>query len=585
MNFLNIKRKFWSILFPVSVLITACQIFIPNPGSVADHTPPILTLDSVTNGQEVGSPYTLQGIVSDAGSGVYEVRVSIDSGVFKPVSISNGIWYTNISISNYGVVTNKVYAEDNDGNVSVTNLVWVSRTPTPSVIFTSPINNSTVTESNIIVNGTSSMDLPYHIVKVQVSINGGTWSNVQGTLNWSNSFTLISGTNNFYARAISDNDKTNVSAPLKIIYKPLPTVNITSPADQTITNATSILVSGTSWVTLPQIISKVQIKVNSGNWIDADGTTNWSKVISLAKRTNTIFARTITDGNSTNISESRTIYGPFAGTLKFQVKVLPPAQNLYDSISGYTNAIYVVGGLNSANLTVNGTNLSDWVPDDPTPQLQYLSNNIYQLVTHYRTSTPLTLNYKYVNGTPGLGGSWNNVEMTTNRGNVNNRLIDIPAADADIIATNLGTILVPSGINDVDPNGIQYWASTDPTYNAVNVTIVLNVTNIAILWTAYSGDYGFMGSIPQLSGSGAGIWDYANPKTATITTNGLGNLNASCQITYSGLPYFYYKLVGQTNSGIRQEFNPTHPLSIPIEKRAGGIMTNFATFQGWDGEI
>ncbi|OHD54782.1 MAG: hypothetical protein A2Y33_02090 [Spirochaetes bacterium GWF1_51_8] len=117
---------------------------------------------------------------------------------------------------------------------------------------------------------------------------------------------LSEGANTLKARAIGDNNKTNESAAISVTYiNPIPSVSITSPANGSSTTNFNITVSGTASIDTPYSVTKVQVQLNGGAWIDAAGTTIWSKAATLIKGANTLKARAIGNNNKTN--ESTTI--------------------------------------------------------------------------------------------------------------------------------------------------------------------------------------------------------------------------------------------------------------------------------------
>ena len=76
-----------------------------------------------------------------------------------------------------------------------------------------------------------------------------------------------------------------------------PTIQITSPCDGYSTTLTSITINGTASDNIN--ISKVDVRVGSGTWINSTGTTNWSASVDLIEGTNIITARaTDTSGNT-----------------------------------------------------------------------------------------------------------------------------------------------------------------------------------------------------------------------------------------------------------------------------------------------
>jgi hypothetical protein len=106
---------------------------------VGDTTRPAVVILSPTNGESVyDSTITVSGTASDEGSGVKEVRLSLDNGEFNLVNGTTS-WSTNLSIS-LGSHTISVYAVDNSNNVSVTNSITIVR---PIVIYVAADGNDT----------------------------------------------------------------------------------------------------------------------------------------------------------------------------------------------------------------------------------------------------------------------------------------------------------------------------------------------------------------------------------------------------------------------------------------------------------
>jgi len=86
-----------------------------------------------------------------------------------------------------------------------------------------------------------------------------------------------------------------------------PVIRISSPANGThfSSGTSSITVSGTSSDNVG--VSKVEVKVGSGSWQTASGTTSWSKTVSIATGANTITARA-TDTSENTKETSITVY-------------------------------------------------------------------------------------------------------------------------------------------------------------------------------------------------------------------------------------------------------------------------------------
>ncbi len=80
-----------------------------------------------------------------------------------------------------------------------------------------------------------------------------------------------------------------------------PSVSISSPTGGQIFTAPGITVSGTASDNAG--LSKVEVKLGTGSWQAATGTTSWSKDVTLASGSNTIYARaTDTSGNTGEVS-------------------------------------------------------------------------------------------------------------------------------------------------------------------------------------------------------------------------------------------------------------------------------------------
>jgi len=179
-----------------------------------DTIPPIVIIKNPTNGYQVGASYQLIGTVTDDKSGVDKVFYNINNGEWREAGVSGFFWFATISgITSLGFYTNRVYAVDKAGNVSIiTNKVWVERTDVPSITIESPENGSLFNNSSITVSGTASVDTPKSITKVEVQVNGGEWIIASGTESWSVNISLTEGNNTVVARATDDNDKSSLSA-------------------------------------------------------------------------------------------------------------------------------------------------------------------------------------------------------------------------------------------------------------------------------------------------------------------------------------------------------------------------------------
>jgi hypothetical protein len=193
-------------------------------------------------------------------------------------------------------------------NATVNVIVPPDTTP-PTITITSPTDGQTFTTATITVSGSASDTVG--LIKVEVKVGSGDWQIASGTTSWTESVTLASGSNTIYARATDTSGNTKETS-VTVTYDPPdttdPTITITSPTSgQTFTTAT-LTVSGSASDNVG--LSKVEVKVGSGSWQIASGTTSWSKSVTLASGSNTIHARaTDTSGNTKETSVTVT-YDP-----------------------------------------------------------------------------------------------------------------------------------------------------------------------------------------------------------------------------------------------------------------------------------
>lgn len=273
----------WSITAKsIPILINVVHGTSTNkPPPVNDTTPPVVIINSPSSGQSVGSNYTFTGTVSDDISGVNNVYVKLDTGMYGEATLINGTWSADYTLSSTGQHTNYVYAVDKSGNTSIAKSVWVDyQADMPSIQISSPANGITVKTPVISVSGSASVS-GGTISKVQIKVNTSAYSDATGTTSWSESVTLWEGQNTIYARAITAANKTNTSAALTVhLDSVAPTVNISYPTAGLVISNASITLSGTASDDGSGLDS-VHIAINDDGFSVATGTANWSKQIAL----------------------------------------------------------------------------------------------------------------------------------------------------------------------------------------------------------------------------------------------------------------------------------------------------------------
>lgn len=156
---------------------------------------PLVTITTPTNGQSfLTNGFTASGTATDySGTGLEGVYASLDGGGFVRFT-TNSAWSTNFAALADGPHTLRIYARDNNGYYSFTNLVnctTVLDTWIPTVTITSHSNGQTVTNSSFVLSG-SAADVGSGVAAVFLSVDGGGFAAVSGTTAWSTNLSITS---------------------------------------------------------------------------------------------------------------------------------------------------------------------------------------------------------------------------------------------------------------------------------------------------------------------------------------------------------------------------------------------------------
>ncbi len=152
----------------------------------------------------------------------------------------------------------------------------------PTISILTPTTGEYITNETVISGIASDKDDT--IQYVQIKIGSGSWMTVSGTTSWQytwNSNEVINGEHTIYARSYDGNDYSDVySVDVDIDninpINQLPTVKIGSHYNTEIVGNT-ITISGTA-SDIDGTIEKVEIKINSGNWIVTTGEESWQYI-------------------------------------------------------------------------------------------------------------------------------------------------------------------------------------------------------------------------------------------------------------------------------------------------------------------
>jgi YVTN family beta-propeller protein len=147
------------------------------------------------------------GPASNGGSPIqgYKVYRGTSSGNTNLVqSLGPVLTYTDSGLANDQTYYYQISAVNGVGEGPRSDEVRATPTPAPdtsppTVVIDSPAANSALTSTDVTVTGTASDDRS--IQKVEISLDGTTWSPASGTTSWSARVVLKEGTNTIYVRA------------------------------------------------------------------------------------------------------------------------------------------------------------------------------------------------------------------------------------------------------------------------------------------------------------------------------------------------------------------------------------------------
>jgi len=157
----------------------------------------------------------------------------------------------------------------------------------PSIEITSPQNNATV-NGTITIHGNAGDDKS--VLKVEIRIDGGAWSDATGTTSWSYSIdttTLSNGKHVIKARSYDGSLYSNVvSININVFNNHIPSCIITEPENGSIVNGSIIIKGKASDIDGNDTITKVEIRIDNNGWHVANGTNSWNYSINTKELKN-----------------------------------------------------------------------------------------------------------------------------------------------------------------------------------------------------------------------------------------------------------------------------------------------------------
>ncbi|MDR3578684.1 MAG: Ig-like domain-containing protein [Oryzomonas sp.] len=218
---------------------------------LVDTTPPSLSVSALPDGAYTNNPIlNISGTASDSGSGLAQVTVNR-----TPVTVTNGSFSTSVTLA-LGTNTITTVASDQAGNTETDTRTITLDETAPQITIAQPADNSATNVSPLTVSGTVDKT-----AVVNVAVNGGS---SQAATQDNDGFTvqvpLAEGTNTISITA-TDQAGNIASAKRTVLYDTIsPTIQITEPPQDLVTNQANYLVQGT--VSDPETSVTVAVAVN-----------------------------------------------------------------------------------------------------------------------------------------------------------------------------------------------------------------------------------------------------------------------------------------------------------------------------------
>jgi ribosomal protein L32 len=271
------------------------------------NEPPTILITPLQQ-DEVSGTITIQGTASDSDGSVEKVHIKLDSGGWRAASGTNS-WSYSWDTTVEGDGEHEIYAraEDDDGDHSTLDSISVfvnnTENTAPSVNIIFP-EGGTVSGFVSIIGTASDVDGDGTISEVQVNFKG-TWETAEGTVSWAYIWDTTEddeGTYEISARAFDG-----------LLYSEIDSVSVTvdNPYAPTITMFTGIpdTVSGTFTIRGTSSdsdgeIKKIEIQIDSGDWILVTTSNEWEYDIKTEDLTNdihTIAVRAVDDEGDSDL--------------------------------------------------------------------------------------------------------------------------------------------------------------------------------------------------------------------------------------------------------------------------------------------
>ncbi|WP_255442010.1 Ig-like domain-containing protein [Corallococcus sp. Z5C101001] len=315
-----------------------------------DQTPPTVAISTPVNGSTINTPNVT---VTGTSSGASYVTLTFEGASYGPISVdASGNWsYALPGPLAEGDYTVTAVAVDAAGNTSTpaTSTFTVDVTA-PTVAISSPANGSVVGTNTVTVTGTSS-----GATSVTLTYNGTNYGPipVDASGNWTYALPVTLAEGTYTVTATATDAAGNISTPATTTFDvdlTVPTVAISTPANGTSVNTSTVTVTGTT-----TNATSVTLTFDGASYgpIAVDGSGHWSYALPgpLAEGSYTVTAVSMNGAGTNSATASST----------FTVDLTPPTVAITTPGDGSTigtDTVTITGtstGATSVTVTYNGT--------------------------------------------------------------------------------------------------------------------------------------------------------------------------------------------------------------------------------------
>jgi hypothetical protein len=261
--------------------IVSVTVTVDNGGNIA----PQVSITHPSDGTTVSGNVEIRGSASDTDGEVQVVEIRIDNEGWREVTgTSNWDYDWDTTAYTNGEHTIKARAKDDLGlysqEKSIRIIVDNGGNILPSVQITSH-SGSEVVSGETEIKGTAG-DHDGNVESVEFRIDSGKWNAATGTNSWSYTWDTTTTTNGEHVLYVRAKDNSNEYSQIESVTLIVdnggnipPIIHIISPTGGTVSGEVTIRGSASD-LDGDNTIEFVQIKIDDGDWEDADGISEWS---------------------------------------------------------------------------------------------------------------------------------------------------------------------------------------------------------------------------------------------------------------------------------------------------------------------